>query len=245
MHREALELGLDCAVEVRDEEEVEKALDRVDPEIFILSPVEAERDETPLEVVLDLLAAVPAGKLAIADLRRTTPDEVQALERAGCDAVIVSARDVSPLVGGPPPRGLASRQNRGTLFSMRALLVAGVVALALVLLAPASAAKKGGCPAPWRRRLAEAREQGRCARLLPGVDAEPARRARSAGIPGHLLGRQGQELPRQLPREHGDLGSGDVHVNFRGYPGRRRSRPAPGARRHGKVPCFTPSRSAT
>jgi indole-3-glycerol phosphate synthase len=103
LHREALELGLDCAVEVRDEEEVEKALDRVDPEIFVLSPVEAERDETPLEVVLDLLAAVPAGKLAIADLRRTTPDEVQALERAGCDAVIVSARDVSPLVGGPPP----------------------------------------------------------------------------------------------------------------------------------------------
>ena len=103
LHREALDLGLDCAVEVRDEEEVEKALDRVDPEIFVLSPVEAERDETPLEVVLDLLAAVPAGKLAIADLRRTTPAEVQELERAGCDAVIVTAQDVSPLVGGPPP----------------------------------------------------------------------------------------------------------------------------------------------
>lgn len=103
LHREALELGLDCAVEVRDEDEVEKALDRVDPEIFVLSPAEAERDETPLEVVLDLLAAVPAGKLAIADLRRTTVDEVQELERAGCDAVIVAARDVSPLVGGPPP----------------------------------------------------------------------------------------------------------------------------------------------
>jgi indole-3-glycerol phosphate synthase len=104
LHREALDLGLDCAVEVRDEEEVEKALDRVDPEIFVLSPVDAERDETPLEVVLDLLAAVPAGKLAIADLRRTTPGEVQELERAGCDAVIVSSRDVSPLVGGPPPQ---------------------------------------------------------------------------------------------------------------------------------------------
>ena len=92
LHREALELGLDCAVEVRDEEEVEKALDRVDPEIFVLSPADAERDETPLEVVLDLLAAVPAGKLAIADLRLTTPDEVQELERAGCDAVIVHSR---------------------------------------------------------------------------------------------------------------------------------------------------------
>jgi hypothetical protein len=28
---------------------------------------------------------------------------VQELERAGCDAVIVHARDLSPLVGGPPP----------------------------------------------------------------------------------------------------------------------------------------------
>jgi hypothetical protein len=28
---------------------------------------------------------------------------VQELEYAGCDAVIVSARDLSPLVGGPQP----------------------------------------------------------------------------------------------------------------------------------------------
>jgi indole-3-glycerol phosphate synthase len=103
LHRQASDLGLDCAVEVRDEDEVEKVLDRVDPEIFVLSPVEAERDEEPLEVVLDLLAAVPAGKLAIADLRRTTPEEVQELERAGCDAVIVHSPDVSTLVGYVPP----------------------------------------------------------------------------------------------------------------------------------------------
>jgi indole-3-glycerol phosphate synthase len=102
-HGWALELGLDCAVEVRDEDEVEKALDRVDPEIFVLSPADADRDETPLDVVLDLLAAVPAGKLAIADLRLTTPDEVEELERAGCDAVIVAGGDVSPLTGEPPP----------------------------------------------------------------------------------------------------------------------------------------------
>jgi indole-3-glycerol phosphate synthase len=103
LHRRAVELGLDCAVEVREEEELEQALERVDPEIFLLSPVEAERDETPLEVVLDLLAAVPAGKLAIADLPHTSPAEVQELERAGCDAVIVYSRDLSLLVGGPPP----------------------------------------------------------------------------------------------------------------------------------------------
>ena len=103
LHRRALELGLDCAVEVRNEEDLEQALDRVDPEIFLLSPAEAEDDETPLETVLDLLAAVPAGKLAIADLQLTTRDEVLELERAGCDAVIVHGPDIAALAGGPPP----------------------------------------------------------------------------------------------------------------------------------------------
>ena len=102
LHQRALELGLDCAVEVRDEEELERALDRIDPEIFLLSPAERDEDETPLEVVLDMLAAVPAGKLAIADLQLTNRDEVETLERAGCDAVIVHG-PVSLLVGGPPP----------------------------------------------------------------------------------------------------------------------------------------------
>jgi indole-3-glycerol phosphate synthase len=103
LHRRAVEFGLDVAVEVRVEEELEQALDRVDPDIFLLSPIDKEDDESPLEVVLDLLANVPAGKLAIADLPATTPYDVQELERAGCDAVIVHARDLSPLVGGPPP----------------------------------------------------------------------------------------------------------------------------------------------
>ena len=94
LHQRALALGLDCAVEVRDEEELERALDRVDPEIFLLSAAEADEDRSALEVVLDLLAAVPAGKLAIADLPHTTPHEVKELEHAGCDAVIVHARDL-------------------------------------------------------------------------------------------------------------------------------------------------------
>jgi len=102
-HRRALALGLDCAVEVRDEESLELALDRVDPEIFLLSPENGEDGDTPLETVLDLLANVPAGKLAIADLPLTTPHDVQELERAGCDAVIVRTGNLAPLVGESPP----------------------------------------------------------------------------------------------------------------------------------------------
>jgi indole-3-glycerol phosphate synthase len=101
-HQQAIELGLDCVVEVRSEEELERALEILEPEIFLLVP-EPDAPDGPLEAVLELLAEVPAGKLAIADLAVTTEDEVQELERAGCDAVIVHAEDVSPLVGDAVP----------------------------------------------------------------------------------------------------------------------------------------------
>ncbi len=103
LHEEALALGLDCAVEVRDEDEIEQALERVDPEIFLLSPAETPSGTTPLEYVLDLLAAVPAGKLAIADLD-VDEDEVELLERAGVDGVIVHTHEIASLAGEPPPQ---------------------------------------------------------------------------------------------------------------------------------------------
>ena len=101
-HEDALAAGLDCAVEVSSEEELERALEVLDPEIFLLVPPQNGEEER-LEAVLELLAAVPAGKLAIADLAVTTEDEVHELERAGVDAVIVHAADVSPLAGDAPP----------------------------------------------------------------------------------------------------------------------------------------------
>jgi indole-3-glycerol phosphate synthase len=100
-YREALELGLECAIEVRDDEEIAAVLERVDPEIFLLAG--AGGDEGPLERALDLLHDVPAGKLAIADLPATRRDEVAELERAGMDAVIVPGGNVAELVGGNAP----------------------------------------------------------------------------------------------------------------------------------------------
>jgi len=101
-HQQALDLGLDCVVEVQTEEELERALELLEPEIFLLVP-SPDAPDGPLEAVLELLSEVPAGKLAIADLAVTTEDEVHELERAGCDAVIVHAEDLSPLVGDAPP----------------------------------------------------------------------------------------------------------------------------------------------
>jgi indole-3-glycerol phosphate synthase len=102
LHADALALGLDCVVEVRDEDELQLALDRVDPEIFLLSARHAaERSE--LEHVLGLLQDVPAGKLAVADPGLAESTAIRELERAGVDAVIVRSGDVAELVGGARP----------------------------------------------------------------------------------------------------------------------------------------------
>jgi hypothetical protein len=83
-----VELGefVELVVLVEREEELEEALERFDPELFVLSA--AETDE-PLERVLDLLSDIPAGKLAIADVGGVTQAQIDELERAGVDAVLV------------------------------------------------------------------------------------------------------------------------------------------------------------
>jgi indole-3-glycerol phosphate synthase len=91
LYAEAVELELDCAVNVRDEEELEEALERIDPEILILSERDPEKGEEELERTLDLLPDVPAGKLVISESRVVTREQVLALERAGVDAVLLGA----------------------------------------------------------------------------------------------------------------------------------------------------------
>ena len=93
---------LENVVDVRDDEELELALERFDPEIFLLSSREIDEDADPLDAVLELLPDVPAGKLAIAQVDVGNRDEVLALERAGIDAVLVPARHVGDLVGHQP-----------------------------------------------------------------------------------------------------------------------------------------------
>lgn len=102
-HAHVLALGLEPVVEVHDEEELELVLERLDPEIFLLSGRSAEDDEEPLDRVLSLLPDLPAGKLAIAEVNVTGPEDVVALERAGIDAVLVEADAVGDLVGGTAP----------------------------------------------------------------------------------------------------------------------------------------------
>ncbi len=83
-----VELGdsVEVVVQVGREEELEEALERLDPELFVLAARDAD---DPLEHVLDLLSDLPAGKLAIADVGDVTKEQLAELERAGVDAVLV------------------------------------------------------------------------------------------------------------------------------------------------------------
>jgi indole-3-glycerol phosphate synthase len=97
LHQQAQDAGLECVVAVGDEDELRLALDRIDPEIFLLTGRE-------LDHVLALLPDVPAGKLAVAEVEVRGRDDVTELERAGVDAVIVPAADVQRLSGEPQPQ---------------------------------------------------------------------------------------------------------------------------------------------
>ena len=71
--------------------ELDEGIERFDPEVFVLASRNADE---PLQHVLDLLSDVPAGKLVIADTGgATTQDELDELERAGIDAVLVRSAE--------------------------------------------------------------------------------------------------------------------------------------------------------
>jgi hypothetical protein len=123
---------------------------------------------------------------------------------------------------------------------MRALLVAGVTALALVVLAPAatSAAGKDGCPAQWRAGWQKLANKIQAPVYCPTWMPNPL----DAKIGGdytdiYSIGKDHSYLVSFL--EHGDLGSGDVHVNFRGYPASTKIPRCPGPVRASQtIPCF-------
>jgi indole-3-glycerol phosphate synthase len=85
---DAQDADIDCLLDVRDEEELERALERVDPDIVFITQLGGTSEEA-LERTLDLLPDVPAGKLVVAESGLVTREQVLALERAGVDALVV------------------------------------------------------------------------------------------------------------------------------------------------------------
>jgi len=119
---------------------------------------------------------------------------------------------------------------------MRALVAAGVVALALVSFVPAASAKSG-CPAAWRSGWQTLANRVQAPVYCPTWMPNPL----DAKIGGQYIDIYSVNKDRSYLvsfLEHGDLGSGDVHVNFRGYPGRLTIPTCPGQVKDAKVPCF-------
>jgi indole-3-glycerol phosphate synthase len=88
MYSVAGELGLDVVVEVAEEEEIELALDLLDPDSFLVQNHLEDRG-FDLERTFSLLEEVPAGKAVLSEGGIQTRDQVLALERAGVDAAIL------------------------------------------------------------------------------------------------------------------------------------------------------------
>ena len=86
----AADLGLDVIVEVADEEEIERVLEELDPDSFLIRNRDAE-GELDLEHTYSLLEEVPAGKTVLSQGGVRERDQVEELERAGVDAVILGA----------------------------------------------------------------------------------------------------------------------------------------------------------
>jgi hypothetical protein len=122
---------------------------------------------------------------------------------------------------------------------MRALLVAAAAALALTAASAAGAAPKRTCPAGWAKgwqALANKVDAPvYCPTWMPNpLDAKLGGQYQDI----YSIAKDRSFLVSFL--EHGDLGSGDVHVNFRGYPGSTRIPRCPGpVKKSAPIACFS------
>src|SRR5579862_1000388 len=127
---------------------------------------------------------------------------------------------------------------------MRATLVGVVAAVALVVAVPAgSAAAPKSCPAAWASGWQKLANKIQAPVYCPTWMPNPL----DAKIGGQYIDINSVSKDRSYLisfLEHGDQGSGDVHVNFRGYPGRTKiptcTTVIPNGKKtiYGKTACF-------
>lgn len=88
----ARELGLDVLVEVHDDEELERAMGAVDPEIIGINNRDLRDFTVDTARTSKLMAAIPAGKVVVSESGITSAGQLEELEQAGVDAVLVGER---------------------------------------------------------------------------------------------------------------------------------------------------------
>lgn len=85
---QAGEIGLDCLVEVHDEEELETALE-CGAEVIGVNNRNLQTLDVDPDTALRLLVDAPAGSIVVAESGITSNADVQRLEEAGVDAILV------------------------------------------------------------------------------------------------------------------------------------------------------------
>lgn len=88
LYDQAGEIGLDCLVEVHDDDEMETAVD-CGVEIIGVNNRNLHTLEVDTDTALRLLVDAPAGTIVVAESGITSNDDVQRLEEAGVDAILV------------------------------------------------------------------------------------------------------------------------------------------------------------
>ena len=109
LHGQAADLDLDVLVEVHDDEELERALEAIDPELIGTNNRNLSDFSVDVERTFELLTDVPAGKTVVSESGFHHPDQLHELERVGVDAVLVG----ESLMRAPDP-GAALRVLTGT-----------------------------------------------------------------------------------------------------------------------------------
>jgi len=88
LYGEAAQLDLDCLVEVHDEDELERALE-LGADVIGINNRNLEDLTVDLETTAELMTDVPAGKTVVAESGYDRWEQLQELERIGCDAVLI------------------------------------------------------------------------------------------------------------------------------------------------------------
>jgi hypothetical protein len=121
---------------------------------------------------------------------------------------------------------------------MRATIVAAVAAISLVVLAPSAGASARACPHAWASGWQKLANRVDAPVYCPTWMPNPLDALMSGQyIDIYSISKDHSYLVSFLA--HGDLGSGDVHVNFRGYPGRTTIPKCPAPVGEGTVACFS------
>jgi indole-3-glycerol phosphate synthase len=88
LYEESRLLDLDCLVEVHDEEELERAL-AIDVDVIGINNRNLADLTVDLETTAELMTDVPAGKTVVAESGYDSREQLEELERIGCDAVLI------------------------------------------------------------------------------------------------------------------------------------------------------------